>query len=423
MPKQSKKQLKSLRRVCGGIGIAVALGAASTLTAPGAGAAPMSAEAASLPSGLVTAIHRDLHMSPDEYLERAADAKDVAAAADRMRAAHPETIGAAWLDDDGTPTIAVTTARAADRVREAGYTPRRVEPAEKDAAPGAGGGPSTIRMTDADGPMGGDGYAATDGPIENHWTYTSCSFGFPAVDAEGDPLVLSAGHCDPNPSAAGGSDAARVYALDSGGDPAYQIGAFWRSGVGAPAGNLDYSVIALAPDAADMALGEPAVRGQGGEAVPITGVATPVVGTPACGSGATTGYSCGKVTTTDHTVISYDGGIISLQVFGYDGCTDNGDSGGAVVTGTQALGIINGSRGSDCGDMTSWAIPVHKILQRVDRLSGKCVAVRTTADPDGDCDPADGGGGIGIGGGIDIGIGVGGGIGAGIDLGSLGSAF
>ncbi|WP_182358769.1 hypothetical protein [Tomitella gaofuii] len=78
------------------------------------------AQATTLSAGPKEAVRRDLGISPREYVERAHDARAVSAEAQRLREDDPGAFGAAWLRQDGTPTIAVTAAAAAQEVHGGG---------------------------------------------------------------------------------------------------------------------------------------------------------------------------------------------------------------------------------------------------------------------------------------------------------------
>src|SRR5699024_2430115 len=165
----------------------------------------LAVRAAALPSGLTQAVRRDLGITPHQYLVRARAAQSVAHEADRLRRQDPDSFGAAWLTPDGTPTIAVTDAQAAQTVREAGFTPAEVPATRKDTAPSVASphaaSPKPMRFMAT---MAGDEFLTGAGPAEQWTEYRSCSFGFTAFDAAGGPFALTAGHCDPSPQATGG---------------------------------------------------------------------------------------------------------------------------------------------------------------------------------------------------------------------------
>ncbi|RZK74226.1 MAG: protease, partial [Rhodococcus sp. (in: high G+C Gram-positive bacteria)] len=138
-------------------------------------------------------------------------------------------------------------------------------------------------------------------------------------------------------------------------------------------------------------LDRPAVRGANGTTLEITGTARPVVGAPICKSGQTSSFTCGVVA-ADHVetqLFVADGSSRVVNGFAGTACTLAGDSGGAIVTGTLALGITSGSNASgapNCteanlvlapeGGTASLGIPVADIVDTI----GSGMRVRTISD-------------------------------------------
>ncbi|MFI6869495.1 S1 family peptidase [Nocardia sp. NPDC050406] len=179
---------------------------------------------------------------------------------------------------------------------------------------------------------GGDPYVGHQGRRLGH-----CSLGFHAVDRSGAPVNITAGHCDMAAEAAGTPEATAVHEWIPGEDFGAALGAFEKSVFG----GLDYGLIRVA-DAARDRFGGAAVREPGAADIRLDGHAIPVVGAPACKSGATTGYTCGVVLEVDVTNDVGGHGQAPVQVKGLfrtDICALPGDSGGPVITGTKALGI------------------------------------------------------------------------------------
>src|SRR5690606_12541985 len=95
------------------------------------GAVPAHAEPASqqlraedLPPELVQAVSRDLHMSPEEYLDLAARAQELQEYAADFRAERPDVFAGAWMTPEGKPVVAVTSPAAAKEAGDAGYHTR-----------------------------------------------------------------------------------------------------------------------------------------------------------------------------------------------------------------------------------------------------------------------------------------------------------
>ncbi|NLU83291.1 protease [Rhodococcus sp. HNM0569] len=388
-----------------------------------------------LPAELVEAITRDLGISPQEYLDRAARAQELGTYAQDFRDEHPDGFAGAWIGDDGNPVVAVTTTEAAEVAASAGYTTRlapvsagsleqtladvnkwiaglprdvasQINSASVDVldnrvvldvvnspigralnlptllanvkvmlSPGQGG---PVEPT----PMGGDTYVTTKGDIADTPPdeISLCSFGFAATDGNGSPVNVSAGHCNPEQGSA-----SPVYLPDAGEiGKSRQIGSFRESTVGGAANGLDYSVIALNDAGVEAGLDRPLVRGANGTTLTITGVARPVVGAPICKSGQSSSFTCGVVAADQVQTQLYvaDGSSRTVSGFAGTACTLAGDSGGAIVTGTLALGITSGSNASgapNCteanlvlapeGGTASLGIPVTGIVDAVPGLT------------------------------------------------------
>ncbi len=385
--------------------VSAAIVAAALSATAGVQAAPDSAQpsSAALPNDLAVALQRDLNMTPQEYLDRAAAAQRVAAYASEQRRSDSVGVGGAWLAQDGTPTVAVTTQAAANRVAAAGYRAQMVPLSTSglESAPTVPNRRSTpppsfhVATGTTPSTMGGDSYITAAAPIASASSYLVCSFGFAAADSAGNPLALSAGHCDPNRPATGTSNAAGVYEPKIGDlRNSRLVGSFAESGIGDEGGNLDYSVIGLVSDVVPTTgLGQPTVRGENGSTLTITGTAVPVAGAPVCKSGQTSGYTCGTIDFADYSTLlgGDDGESWNVRGFSTTACTLGGDSGGAIVTGTLALGITSGSSVAqyrDCATATaenlegvmSLGIPIQAVLARVNQSSNGCVTLRTAAN-------------------------------------------
>ena len=108
----------------------------------------------------------------------------------------------------------------------------------------------------------------------------------------------------------------------------------------------------------------------------VTGTAVPVVGAPVCKSGQSSYFTCGIVSADriETQLVYPDGDSTTIRGFATTVCTLSGDSGGAIVTGTLALGVISGSNSAgapDCveanlvlapnGGTSSLGIPIRDI--------------------------------------------------------------
>lgn len=388
-----------------------------------------------LPAELVEAIVRDLKISPEEYLSRAAKAQELGSYAQDFRSAHPDDYAGSWIGLDGQPVVAVTSTEAAQVAAEDGYKTRiapvsanGLEKTLSDLNGWIAGLPrdvaAQVNSTSIDvldnrvvidivnspigralnlptllanvevmvspgsgpvekGPLGGDTYITTSGALREASLseISVCSLGFNAVDAAGNSMNISAGHCNP----VEGAPSPVFLPNHENIDDSAQIGTFARSSVGNPANGLDFSVIALNDAGVAAGLDRPTIRGANGTTFEITGTARPVVGAPICKSGQSSSFTCGVVA-ADHVetqLFVADGSSRVVRGFAGTACTLSGDSGGAIVTGTLALGITSGSNSSgapNCveanlvlapeGGTSNLGIPIEDILAEVDASSG-----------------------------------------------------
>ena len=106
----------------------------------------------------------------------------------------------------------------------------------------------------------------------------------------------------------------------------------------------DYSIIHIDEDSAAR-FANNLVRVPGQTPLAISGTAVPVVGAPACKSGARTGFSCGVVESVDQ-LVSVAGRPLDNS-FSVNICALPGDSGGPIVSGTRALGVSSASTVAD----------------------------------------------------------------------------
>ncbi|MCW4352567.1 S1 family peptidase [Hoyosella sp. YIM 151337] len=385
---------------------AIAGAAALTLLVPGAAvslAAPQPA-GSTLPAALIEALERDLGLSADEFLQQSELAQRLATFAEELRVEFPDEFGGAWLDN-GTPTIGVTTDSLAERVEEAGFSVKNVARSESelhrdvlalsewteslaepfrsliqgvmvdlvrnsvvvgvaDTGPGSLDGlfdlpalmrevgilftpvneispdeSTPLRESGSGSPhqyqaMGGDAFLA--GAAGNQ---LRCSLGFNAEGPGASVINITAGHCNPE-----GPDSSNTPATFLGGPlDGKQFGTFTQTDMN----GADYGVITIHEDFVDL-FQTAGVRG--GNDIHVTGTADPVVGMPVCKSGVTTGFTCGVITSANLRV---DVGARTLDnAFTADICALQGDSGGAIISGTRAVGV---SSASDVGDFASCA--------------------------------------------------------------------
>ncbi|WP_024801713.1 S1 family peptidase [Nocardia sp. BMG51109] len=396
----------------------VASAAALVLGPMAATASAEPAPAPNLPADLATAVARDLKISPDEYLHRADVAQQVGTFATTAQRQFPQAFAGAWLDDAGKGVVALAPGQGSDAARtaaqDAGFQvkdvaksetvlrgeknafqqwlstqpepvaaavrgvvvdtvnnsiavrvdkpglplPGFVDPAHVIvmAAPPVGPEQSETAATPIAGEQGpgpyaaGDGYASVAGRMK-----LVCSSGFNGTDRNDNVVNITAGHCDPNIPAAGTANAPGMFELLPGNKTGAQLGTFEKSVLGAQ----DYSIVSINDDARDR-FSNNTVRVPGQAPIAITGVAAPVVGAPVCKSGSRTGFSCGVVNAVDQTVDVDERQL--TQAFSANICALPGDSGGPIVTGTQALGISSASSVAD--------FPICEIPNLIGALTG-----------------------------------------------------
>ncbi|RMI27685.1 S1 family peptidase [Nocardia stercoris] len=208
-----------------------------------------------------------------------------------------------------------------------------------------------------DAMLGGDPYSA-DG-------LNACSLGFNGTDHSGNVVNISAGHCDPNGQNAGTPDATVAYEGNShdGSVHTPRFGTFDKT----VTDNVDFSVIKIDKEVAGRFKNN-FVRVPGGDPLPITGIADPLVGAPVCKSGEKAGFNCGTISDVNQTLVIDDYRTLKDSFVATVACALPGDSGGPVVTGTMALGISSAGDSptqADCDNWhytNVWATPIKAIL-------------------------------------------------------------
>ncbi|GAB3699758.1 hypothetical protein [Mariniluteicoccus flavus] len=254
------------------------------------------------------------------------DGRRTARAADDIAARYASAVG-----NDGVQSVAVTATgveiRATDptRVRAGRTSP------EKFAAANPG-----VRVVAARGPAvphainGGEGYSMSS---------TLCSIGFAAFTATGGQAMASAGHCTVD-----GSLTQAVLETD----PRVSLGRAVFSQFGG-AGNTSNSASQPGIDLTIFEGSAPDLVGRtqtwSGSTVAVSGQTTAVVNAPVCTSGRTTrAWRCGRVMTTGvYNVQGHRGETDVRWVAGFetDVVTRPGDSGGPILQGAKALGMVS----------------------------------------------------------------------------------
>lgn len=313
------------------------------------------------------ALARALGLSPDDAEQLlSVQVKLSGLAVDLETRLGAETSAGSWIDaDSGKLVVAVTDAKAAERVRAAGAEPRTVkhskaELAEKrkaldEFARAEGAGQAQSWGTDvktnsllirtvagaedkatkaflakaeklgvdvlieqvkgtvkpAADLFGGQEVEMTGGYL--------CSAGFNAETAAGERIMLTAGHC------------------------AYDRPIFYRHGtaIGATRSVSFPENDFAAVDVSAAWTQRGAVDRYDGTYVELTGAGLGAVGSAVCKSGRTTQWTCGVISSHGATV-NYGNGDIVAGLTQHTACLEQGDSGGANVSGSVAQGLTSG---------------------------------------------------------------------------------
>ncbi|WUI04209.1 S1 family peptidase [Spirillospora sp. NBC_00431] len=288
----------------------------------------------------------------------------------------------AYLDPSGRPVVTVTNAADAAMVRAAGAVPKtlRRSPAalkrvtadlrrSTSGVPGTGWAvdPATSKVTVwTDDSVTGARLAAVRrtaqrmGPAIRMVRVpgrlrtlalggdaifgqgTRCSLGFNVKRGDQD-FFLTAGHC---------GNVVRAWTADQQGGQA--LGTTVESSFPGD----DYALVQ------SEEAGEGAVNLYNGQSQDITEAGEAVVGQRVSRSGSTTGLRSGTVTAVDATVNYPEGtvtGAIQTTV-----CAEPGDSGGALFSGSTALGLTSGGSGNCQSGGVTFFQPVTEPLQLFD---------------------------------------------------------
>jgi streptogrisin C len=93
----------------------------------------------------------------------------------------------------------------------------------------------------------------------------------------------------------------------------------------------------------------------------VAGTAPAAVGDKVCLSGSTSGYHCGKVVAVGETVNYGDGDVVN-GLTRTDMCAEAGDSGGSIMSGSQAQGTLSGGSGGCLLGGQTYFQPIQQVL-------------------------------------------------------------
>lgn len=299
-------------------------------------------EAAATPPELAAALEADLGITPAEYY---AQADAAATAVDVVDSLQAEGVDVLDSRVDGTELI-VNVASEADvvPVEEAGATAEIGEPVDGESEAGAdeSGARTSAAIDDAAflrDLVGGQGYYTQT----NGYIYY-CSLGFNGLDTSSNTAqFVTAGHCVIPNAYYGGT------VFDTGQTRPDQDPTQAGQAIGVPIPGSQhlgdyYDTSLYGIDSAWTP--KPAVgtwnNNQGsvtsGSSVTVRDYTRAIVGQNVCKSGRTTGWTCGKVLQVDAEA-SVEG--TRINVFVSDLCALGGDSGGSVLSGSYALGLVS----------------------------------------------------------------------------------
>ncbi|MGA1836095.1 cell wall-binding repeat-containing protein [Herbiconiux sp. 11R-BC] len=304
------------------------------------------AAAAALPDDLAAAIQADLGKTPADYLAGADAAADGVAVVDGLTASGVDVLGSRL---DGTALVVnVATAADAAPVKAANAVAEIGEPAALDVSA------HTFRpLGDL---VGGQGYYSKSGTGSSIYL---CSVAFNGYDiATKANQFLTAGHC----RVSGTLDSGRVYESKQSapGLTPIQAGPVLGQPIDSTVhfgDELDYGLVATDPAWSAV----PRVGTWNSNAGPVTAgtqqvlrdYTQAIVGQSICKSGRTTGWTCGTVQAVDELVDVEDHSGQGVQVNSVISsmCALPGDSGGAVLSGAYAIGLLSaGDFASSCSE-------------------------------------------------------------------------
>ncbi|WP_175409565.1 S1 family peptidase [Streptomyces sp. TRM64462] len=269
----------------------------------------------------------------------AAGAKTPDADATRATTTELAQVSEAVLDADVPGTAWYTDAESGKLVVTADSTVSAAELAEIKKAAGSKAGAVEIKRTHGTFNKliaGGQAIYAGGGG--------RCSLGFNVRSSSGAYYALTAGHCT-NIASSWYTNSSQTASLGS------------RAGSSFP-GN-DYGIIRLS----SSSLADGRVYLYNGSYRDITSAGNAYVGQTVQRSGSTTGLHSGRVTGLNATV-NYGGGDIVRGLIQTNVCAEPGDSGGALFSGSTALGLTSGGSGNCSSGGTTFFQPVTEALSR-----------------------------------------------------------
>ena len=325
-------------------------GAAATLATPAPGTLTPSTSASTpstppanppaLPGGLKTAIVRDLHITPEQYLAGAQAAATAPSTIARLAAAGIDPADV-WLVGRELQ-VHTDDSRQAQAAEALGAEPT------SSAPPSA---PPVTTASSYEDLVNGSGWYL---PLGNN-TIAICSTGFNGWNAAGRATVATAGHClranSPVPAAPVTATRYVQSQPNQAGTSGSTIGTLeydsFRFGSGFDSGLIDVVNAGLTP--------KPISSTWDGNTVPVRGMITATVGAYVCKSGRTTGWTCGTVQRVNYAQAV--GGGYTVNSVQTSMCMYHGDSGGPAMIGFYAVGVNSSGTWSSaaCTDSSGYS--------------------------------------------------------------------
>ncbi|MGW6023905.1 S1 family peptidase [Streptomyces sp. NPDC055099] len=351
---------------------------ASLTSTAGAAPAPTPPPAS---AGMLSALQDDLGLTAGQARERLAAEKTATRVDRAAQRAAGSTYAGSWYDADTAKlTVATTSAKKADALRETGAAVRVVRHSAKelDAAKkridalNAPKGVSSWHVAPRSNNVVVNVVAAQKndndvrrfvdrarkaGPVQVE-TVGKAPTTFAAGTVGGDPYYTGNVRCSIGFSVHGGF----VTAGHCG-----QTGAGVRGWDGSNIGSFQGSSFP-GNDYAYVSVGNgwwtvPVVLGWGTVSDRLVrGSAEAPIGASVCRSGSTTHWHCGTVLAKNETV-NYSQGAVH-QMTKTSVCAEPGDSGGSFISGDQAQGVTSGGWGNCSGGGETWHQPINEILGR-----------------------------------------------------------
>ncbi|KAI0549140.1 peptidase alpha-lytic pro domain protein [Xylaria curta] len=340
----------------------------------------------SLHPEILAAMKRDLGLDAKQATARVAREVAAAGVIEQLRSSTGASFAGAWLAEDGTLNVGVTSEALAADVTNAGATPvivanglSKLEEAKKALDNQDISQAKTLAATDSGiaayyvdvaanklvlealsgSTAHAEALAAQVGLVASEFevkTVEAMPTTFATVRGGDAYLINRAARCSIGFSVTTGFVSAGHCGT---------VGSSATTSAGAALGTFSGSVF---PGSADMSYirtvsgttltGQ--INGYGSGNLPVSGSTASAVGSSICRSGSTSGVHCGTVRALSATVNYAEGRVTGLTQTSV--CAEPGDSGGSYYTGAQAQGVTSGGSGDCTVGGTTYFQPVNEIL-------------------------------------------------------------